>query len=269
MLALDPDTQLKAYTGLRLLEARARAIEDQVSSLKQCCLVGRAGALTQLVASTSELRWQLRQLNEQAATLESIFGMSRNHDTTEKPPAPQEARYLRGTTAVLALPDLVNMLSSLLKTGTLTLQSGGSMFVFEFQNGSIVHAVTNHGSPDFRLGTILVAQCKITAEQLHESLEQSAEKKNLLGSQLLLSATVSAPDLRSALELQVRRIFEEAFALPDASFTFLDGSLSNIAQRVSLNTMQLLLEAARQKEQDQRERGAAVSTNSLDALLPG
>lgn len=143
------------------------------------------------------------------------------------------------------------------------------MFVFEFQRGSIVHAVTNHVSPDFRLGTILVLQCKITEEQLQENLDQSELANTLLGSELLRSATVSAPDLRSALEVQVRRIFDEAFSLPDASFTFLEGNLSNIAQRVSMNTTQLLFEMARQKDLDLREHGAAAATNPLDAILPG
>lgn len=281
MLAIDPEKQLQAYTSLRSLEARGQAIDQQIRSLKRCCLDGRPGAMTQLITASSELRWQLRQLDEQAAALDSVLGVVRagsgagsssgSGPVAERAQVANEPSCLRGTTDVLGLPDFISLLSSLRKTGTLTLQSGGSMFVFEFQQGAIVHAVTNCGNPDLRLGTILVAQSKITEEQLKESLDVSAQSKVLLGTQLLRSETVSEADLRSALEVQVRKIFDAAFALENAQFTFLDGSLSNIAQRTSLNTMALLLEAARQSDEGVHELQAAGSSapkGLLDTILP-
>jgi hypothetical protein len=132
-----------------------------------------------------------------------------------------------------------------------------------------VHAVTNRLEPEMRLGTILVAQNKLTETQLHAHLEASLQANELLGTQLVRSETVSAPDLREALEVQVRSIFDAAFELHDARFTFLEGNVSSIAQRVRLNTTHLLLEAARQSDERRHAGGHDSPTASaLDTILP-
>ena len=272
MLALAPETQLRAYASLRNLETRAQAVEELVGSLKRTCLHGGPGAIGELVSCSAELRWQLRQVHDLTGELEATLGVQR---VGAPPPEPRreakEQGGLRGTTDILAVPDLVSLLSSLRKTGTLALQAEQSMFVFEFQEGKIVHAITNQKSPELRLGTILVAQNKLTEEQLQGSLDASAKANDLLGTHLVHSATVSEEDLRAALDVQVRKIFDAAFALPSARFTFLEGNLSNIAQRTAVNTTQLLLEAARQQDQDRRdgrpERQGNETTDALDSIL--
>lgn len=273
MLSISPDKQIRAYSSLRALEARAQAVEELVGSLKRRCLHGGPGAVDEVAAAAGELRAQLRQLTEQAAELETVFrSVAQASPLPERRREPREATGMRGTTDVLSVADLMGFLSSVKKTGTLTLQSSEATFVFEFQNGAVVHAVTNETDPDLRLGTILVAQNMLTEQQLQDSLEASAVTKEILGDQLVRSQTVSETDLRFALELQVRKIFESAFQLAHANFTFHDGNLSNIAQRTSLNTMHLLLEAARQTdEKRRRESGGATSATKsvLDSILPG
>jgi len=271
MSAMSPENHLRAYATLRSLETRSLAIEDLIGSIKRSCINGGLGAITDLIASTTELRWQLAKVNELTAILETSLGVQRG---TEPAPPPQretmETGGMRGTTDVVGVPDLVSLLSSLHKTGTLALHAGQTMFVFEFQEGRIVHAITNHDSPDLRLGTILVAQNKLTEGQLQECLDASAEQKAMLGAHLVRSATVSEEDLRSALDLQVRRIFDQAFALPFARFTFVDGSISHIAQRTAINTTQLLLETARQRDEELRDRAGqhcAETRGALDSIL--
>ena len=178
-----------------------------------------------------------------------------------------EQPCIRGTTSVLGVPDLVNLLSSLQKTGTLSLQSDDAMFVFEFEGGKIVHAVTNQQKAELRLGTILVAQNVLTEQQLLESIQASVQAKSLLGSHLVHSATVSESDLRAALDMQVRRIFDAAFALRGAQFTFVEGCVSSIAQRTAVNTMELLLEAARQEDEERARAGSGNTHSPLDTIL--
>jgi hypothetical protein len=274
MPGLPPDTQLRTYANLRSLETRALALEDLIGSIKRSCLHGGDAAVTDLVVAAAELRWQLRQLGDLAGDLEACLGVKRGTEAVvESRREPVETRGMRGTTDVIGVPDLVGLLSSLRKTGTLALHAGEAMFVFEFQEGRIVHAVTNQPDPELRLGTILMAQNKLTEQQLQASLDASAQTKDLLGSHLVHSATVSASDLRGALDVQVQRIFERAFALPFARFTFVDGSISQIAQRTAVNTTHLLLEAARQQD-DARRRGQRESTGTaarqqLDSILSG
>jgi hypothetical protein len=272
MLSLSTETQLRTYAHLRSLEARSEAIDDLIRGLKRHCLHGRPGVQTELISATAELRWQLRQVNELAIELESSLGVVRSgEEAPEKRMQVQEQPGIRGTTDVLGVPDLVNMLSALQKTGTLALQARDAMFVFEFEEGKIVHAITNQPNPELRLGTILVAQNVLTEQQLQESLDASAQANALLGSHLVHSATVSESDLRAALDLQVRRIFDAAFALRGANFTFLEGNLSNIAQRAAVNTTQLLLEAARQEDEGrlhgEADEGISRTQGALDSIL--
>lgn len=272
MLAMTPEKQLRAYASLRSLEARALAIEEAINSIKRSCLHGGLGAMGELIESAAELRWQLKQIAELANDLDVTIGVQRSGDPVgDRRRESQEPGGIRGTTDVLGVPDLLGLLSTLQKTGTLALHAGEAMFVFEFQDGRIVHAVTNHQDPELRLGTILIAQNKLTEEQLAQCLEASAEQKQLLGNHLVHSATVSESDLRAALDVQVQRIFDQAFALPFARFTFVDGTISNIAQRTVVNTTHLLLEAARQKDQDERDGdGLRSGTQSqLDSILGG
>lgn len=265
MLALSLDSQIYAYACLGKIEARALEIEGVIAKLKRRCLAGGAGSLPDLVSAAAEMRWQMRQLAEHAQAFEALLGMRRGpaqQNTT--PPPPQGFVGLRGTTETLGVPDLVGMLSSLAKTGTLTLQSGETMYVLEFVEGAVVHAVTNHRSPEWRLGTILVAQNKLSQEQLQESLDAVAQTNEMLGTQLVRTETVSEADLRGALETQVRKMFEHIFSLQEARFTFVDGSISNVGQRVSLNTTQLLLETARRRDEKHENEGPpATDANNL------
>lgn len=264
MPKLPADIQLRVYTLSRALEARSNAFDSLVSTLKRTCLLGDRAARTEMVARATELEWHLQQLIEQTRGLQATLGL----DPTAAPkaeqagapvPAPQhggehhDGNELRGTIAAIGLPDLVSTLSSLGKTGTLALHSGSSMFVFEFQEGRIVHAVTNVQEKEMRLGTILLAHNCLTNVQLQQRLCDCKVNGELLGSNLVRTATVSESDLRTALDEQVRRIFERAFALEDARFRFLEGNLSELEQRTTLNTTELLLEAARQSDHRARE----------------
>lgn len=269
---LTPDVQVRTYSALRSLEARAQTLEELIGALKRRCLHGGPTAMDDIVGSAGELRRQLRQLQEQERDLELVLGCGPVAEVAaDRRQEPREACGMRGTTDVFSVADLVGMLSSVKKTGTLTLQANGVMFVFEFQRGAIVHAVTNQTEPDLRLGTILIAQNLITEAQLAHELQESAAGKRMLGHQLVLSQTVSSDDLRAALDVQVQRIFEQAFELQGARFHFQDGTLSAIAERTSLNTMHLLLEAARQSDERRRDpemAGAARTKRRLDSILP-
>lgn len=274
-MTIPPPNQLRTYTTLRTLQSRAEALEANIAQLQRACLHGRA--VPEVVATMTELRWQLRKLDELTGLLEATLG------TTAPTPAPRgrgdalraqtdpktdpkadptdgsELGGVRGTIQTIGVPDLVGMICSLQKTGTLTLQGDGAMFVFEFEAGRVVHAITNKHDPAMRLGTILVAQNHLSEAQLRESLAAATAGKQLLGDALVRSATVSEADLRLALDEQVRRIFESAFSLQQGRFAFLEGNLSTLSQRTSLNTTQLLLEVARL--QDESGDGAPVGTS--------
>lgn len=287
-MTIPPPTQLRTYTTLRTLQSRAEALEQNIAQLQRACLHGRA--VPEVVATMSELRWQLRKLDELTGLLEATFGtvaapapVVRGKGDALRPaaaakadakpdakaagkadsPEASEPVGVRGTIETFGVPDLVSMIGSLQKTGTLTLQGDGAMFVFEFEAGRVVHAITNKHDPAMRLGTILVAQNHLTEQQLRDSLAAATACKQLLGDALVRSATVSEQDLRTALDEQVHRIFEAAFALRQGRFAFQEGSLSTLQQRTSLSTTQLLLETARLRD----ENGDGVSAGTSGTFL--
>lgn len=284
-MTIPPPTQLRTYTTLRTLHSRAEALEQVIAQLQRACLHGRA--VPEVVATMGELRWQLRKLDELTGLLEATFGTAANptpvvrgRGAASRPPAvaktgattdtktetaeANEPGGVRGTIETFGVPDLVSMISSLQKTGTLTLQGDGAMIVFEFEAGRVVHAITNKHEPSMRLGTILVAQNHLSEKQLQDSLAAATAGKQLLGDALVRSATVSEEDLRTALDEQVRRIFEAAFAMRQGRFAFQEGGLSTLHQRTCLNTTQLLLEAARLRDENGDGVAAGTSGTFLD-----
>lgn len=284
-MTIPPPTQLRTYTTLRTLQSRAEALEQNIAQLQRACLHGRA--VPEVVATMSELRWQLRKLDELTGLLEATFGTAaatapvvRGKGDALRPPSAakpdakaagkaesleaNEPGGVRGTIETFGVPDLIGMIGSLQKTGTLTLQGDGAMFVFEFEAGRVVHAITNKHDPSMRLGTILVAQNLLTEQQLRDSLAAATAGKQLLGDALVRSATVSEQDLRTALDEQVHRIFEAAFALRQGRFAFQEGSLSTLQQRTSLSTTQLLLETARLRDESGDGVAAGTSGTFLD-----
>lgn len=268
---------LDVYSVMRSLEAKTRSLCSVVELAKRASLHDGDGDLPELVTLSAEMRWQLRQLDQSVIRMQSALGIdaggeAQRPESAGEPDRRRETSTLRGNTAVVSVADLLGMLSSLGKTGTLTLQADDTVCVFELQEGRVVHAVTNHPDADMRLGTILVAQNKLSEQQLDESLAQSRARKDLLGNVLVRSATVSQQDLRMALDEQVHRIFVRAFGLQRADFTFLEGCVSKLHQRTSVNTIELLLEAARQLDEQRSGGGGAAdggSANVLDDVLKG
>jgi len=252
------DSQIYAFAEIGKLERRVVEMEDLVGLVKRKCLDGSMAALPELVTATSDLRWHLKQVATHLFYVEQHLGITgRGMPEVRGEPTASETKQastgLRGSTDCLALTDLLNLLSTLRKTGSLTLQAGETLYVLEFLEGAIVHAVTNQRRPEWRLGTILEAQCKLTTEQLQNNLAAVERTKELLGDRLVRTACVSENDLRVALELQVRSLFDDLFALRYARFAFTDGGISSIGQRVCLNTTQLLLETARRLDESEVE----------------
>jgi hypothetical protein len=154
-------------------------------------------AAPEVKATMTELRWQLRKFDELTGLLEATFGMpagatpaaapaamrgkSATGRATPEPVEAAETAGLRGAIETFSVPDLVGMLSSLQKTGTLTLHGPSGMFAFEFEAGRVVHAVTDFRDPSMRLGAILLAQNLLTDQQLNDTLAAAQASRYLLG----------------------------------------------------------------------------------------
>ncbi|MCA8957936.1 MAG: DUF4388 domain-containing protein, partial [Planctomycetes bacterium] len=265
MIQLDIDDKVVAYGTLLELENRAQEFEALVTRLKDQVLNQSTIFPPEVVASLDDLVWQLRRSAKLIPALERIVGVERTRRS--RPPSDEvntPDSGIRGTIRSIGVAELLGLLSNQNKTGTLVLKTGEETFYLELCEGAVVHASTNRPLPDQRLGTILVAQNKVSAERLEAALA-AANDGGPIGETMLRAELVSEEDLRDALEHQVQELFHRIYALEDARFVFRDGAVSEVEKRVCFSTTQLLLESARCR--DEEAYGEEVAEDGQDEVL--
>jgi len=162
---------------------------------------------------------------------------------------------LRGSSTALSIPNLLEVLSSHKKTGTLRISTEHENFTLEILDGDVVHACSDHAPRDQLLGSILVARSSISIEQLEQFFEQFTRPEGRLGDFLERQQLVSRADLQDALKHQVQMLFRRLFASGTGSFFFHEGKRVGVEERIRMNITQLLLESARMHD-EQRIQGA-------------
>lgn len=200
--------------------------------------------------------WVQRSVQDHHRVLTAALGASASSGPSI-PLAPMRVSEpaMQGTTEFIAVPDLVSLLQSQWKTGTLRVQTPVERFELEFQSGSLLHASSSASPEGQRLGDILVRRGAITREELDERLaaKSSAER---MGDLLVRGELVPQDELTAALDEQVQHIFHRVFSLPKSRFEFREGLAGEASDRVRYNVTRLLLESARHcDEQNKRSAG--------------
>ncbi|MCA8941877.1 MAG: DUF4388 domain-containing protein [Planctomycetes bacterium] len=253
MNPLNLDAQVDAFRAIVEMESRGQQLDELFARMKRS-LLDDAGnvSLPDAVGAIDELKWHANKFRDQADKLEKSLGIQRGAVASARGPA-AEVHHLRGSTGVISIPDVISMLGSQRSTGTLRITSKhGEQFVLEFLDGHVVHVVTDTPLPSQMLGSILVAQNKLTHQRLTEFLSSFRSTHTEIGRALAEAELVDREDLLDALEAQVRQLFQRVFGLQQASFCFTNGSTSDFEIRVTLSTTQLLLDAARSADESNR-----------------
>jgi Domain of unknown function (DUF4388) len=270
MIQLGNDGKVQAYGTLLELESRAREFAGLVLRLKDQVLNRSEIIPPEVVASIDDLIWHLRKSAKLLPALERAVGVQRSNvrrgGSVARPTVAEEA--LRGTTKAVSVTELLGLLGTQGKTGTLWLKTDEEVFLLEFVDGAVVHAGTNRPVAAERIGTILVAQNKISQKRLLDELA----KANVvpIGETMLKAELFSENDLRDALEHQVQSLFHRIYGIEDARFAFRDGAVSDVEKRVCLCTTQLLLESARcidEQARDEEREALAADDEDVDTCL--
>lgn len=161
---------------------------------------------------------------------------------------------LRGSTRFAPIADLLGLLSSHRKTGTLKVTTETEAFTFELVEGRVVHASSDRSRQELLLGNVLIEKKSITPQQLEQFFRSNGGERGRIGDALERAGLVDREDLREALEYQVQRLFRELSEVGDAVFSFHDRDASEIDQRIEMNVTQLLLDCARQSDEARRGR---------------
>src|SRR5688572_882612 len=115
---------------------------------------------------------------------------------------------LSGSLDDFTLPEVLRMLSTLKKSGTLQVTRKAGDGKIDFRGGEVVYAETELAKS--HLGQKLVSSGKITDVQLRQALDVQATTGDRLGRILRVSDVISEDDLRVAVKGQIE---DSAFEL--------------------------------------------------------
>jgi len=142
---------------------------------------------------------------------------------------------LKGAFRLYSLPDILIGLHRTLKTGILNVGSGSTAKEVHFRNGNMVYAASNQAGD--RLPDVLLQHGTINRKQYDKvaeiKIKTGAADDVILGHMGYLDTA----GLKTALELQSKRIIGSLFALQNADFSFIEGPLPAIdspAQNLSV-----------------------------------
>ncbi len=183
------------------------------------------------------------------------FGFSGNdHGQPEVSERPKPTAYDPGEFSAhshaLSVPEMLEFLSIMNKTGMLEVATDDEHFALELQNGEIVHATSTNAPESERLGEVLVSQGLLTRVQLEKHLN-GASTKEKLGHALQASDAVSKEQLAAALSQQIKQLFRRLFDAQDAYFIFREGKPQNDEAGVHMNVTSLLLQSATQIDENE------------------
>ncbi len=156
---------------------------------------------------------------------------------------------LQGDFSGLGLPELLDYLHTMAKTGILLVRNGTVTKTLHFKKGLVVFATSN--VPDERFGEMLARSGKITVEQLASAASHITRGKRL-GKILIEMQAITPKDLWNEVRHQVQEIAYSLLKWDSGSFQFYEGEErtgENIT--TSLTVPELLLEGLR-RVQDPR-----------------
>lgn len=154
-----------------------------------------------------------------------------------------QSGILHGVLEKVGLPEILDFLSTMSKTGVLLLRNGNVTKTLHFKRGVVVFATSN--IPDERFGEMLLREGKITADQFTEASKQITRGKRL-GKILVEMQALSPKDLWNEVRHQVQEIAYSVFSWDSGTFQFFEGEErtgENIT--TSLTVQEILLEGLR------------------------
>lgn len=158
--------------------------------------------------------------------------------------ADEQRKALQGFSWAIEVPQVLEFLDTLRKSGTLEVATVAETFTVVFVNGQVVHATSDKAPPGTRLGDVLVAQEALTQEQVAAFVRSPQAQGMPFGEALVKSGHISHEQLYAALGHQVRTLFLRLFTVQDATFCFYETSDTLSDYCVRMSTRSLLLESA-------------------------
>lgn len=152
---------------------------------------------------------------------------------------------LTGNLNTITFPDLLQLLSTGHKTGTLTLTRASLQKQISFRQGQIVFASSVNDKEDL-FGQMLLKRGRISKADLRRALQTQRTQGKKLGTVLIELDLFSREEVIEALKLQIEEIVYTLFGWDEAQFAFDEGKLPPDDQiQTELNTMNVIMEGTR------------------------
>jgi hypothetical protein len=174
-------------------------------------------------------------------------------------PNVEQRKALQGFSWAIEIPQVLEFLDWLRKSGTLEVSTLAETFTVVFANGQVVHATSDQAPPGSRLGDVLVEQGALAQEQVAAFVRSPQAQGMPLGEALVKHGRITGEQLYAALEQQVRRLFLRLFSVQDATFSFYEviGTPSDYCVRI--NTKALLFESAMASDMEREQQAGDPS----------
>jgi hypothetical protein len=152
---------------------------------------------------------------------------------------------LTGNLNTISFPDLLQLLSTGHKTGTLSLTRSSQQKQISFRNGQIVFASSVNDKEDL-FGQMLLKRGRISKADLRRALQTQRTQGKKLGTVLIELDLFSREEVIEALKLQIEEIVYTLFGWDESQFAFDEGKLPPEDQiQTELNTMNVIMEGTR------------------------
>ncbi len=153
----------------------------------------------------------------------------------------------RGNLKSVALPTILQILSTDNRTGVLHFEQGQTIRAICLKDGRIVAA---SGRERQRLGQILSDRGLISQEQLEEALEKTKEEKKRLGEVLLDLGYINEDSLKELIRYQIQEAVLDISLWAEGDFEYRDCQMEFDERGVNdISTMGIVLEAAARKDE--------------------
>jgi tetratricopeptide (TPR) repeat protein len=156
---------------------------------------------------------------------------------------------IKGSLKEASLPDVIQLLFLGRRTGCLALADRHNFGTIYFDEGQIVYAtIVNRRD---RLGDLLVRSGRITADQLHQAVDQQVgEREHKLGEILVAQGAISREELERYIRVQIEEAVYYLFTWNSGTFNFDAGVRPEREDfLVRINPEYLLLEGARRVDE--------------------
>ena len=173
---------------------------------------------------------------------------------------------IAGNLRTMQLSELLQWLSTGLKSGTLVVRGAPGEKRIYFENGR----VTSSSSTLERehLGRFLVGFGFITEEELIRALEVQQESRILLGKILVMIGAIKEEELADLVRLKAAETIYDIFLWTEGSFAFIDGEVPQLPMvPISSDVTGIVMEGLRRYDEWQRIKTKISSMRQIPSIL--